>query len=288
MTLLYPLILRLLGVIVAITLSPRTQGATFRNLDFEEGTYFQFSELDWVSIPGWTVKVNGEDVPETDPSGFGLPKTGEGDQIIAVYTGTRSPFESFPATTVGRDRTMSIFGSPQDHDWSNHPFAGFPLDPENPNFITFARNPAIPRPSGGQYISLSQTGNLGEEDKYLWFMNPASGWGGVTVFANDKQLRVLTAAIVDPNPPPDAIGRIIGYSTADLTQFAGQDNVTLEFRYTVSPVDHAFPSRHPFPAQIDELFFSTVNIPEPTTYGLLGLGALWLILHRRRKNTSLS
>jgi hypothetical protein len=255
-----------LAILVGLLFSATVcRAGSFINLDFDQGSYSTFAGSTWVSLPGWTVSVNGNVVPETDAAHSGLPRLPNGDQLIRT---------SFSISSVGENRSLVIFGSPAE---GSDAFALIP-DPPGNNYIILGDYDLRMGRGIGDYISLLQTGNLDDTDKYLWLYD--AGRDNRMILANGKPLRIVEGVLGEGTPEQRK------YTAADLTEFAGQQNVTLEMRFTIPPNS----PQNNFGSEVvgwtfDQLFFSQANIPEPGSLSLLGIGALILLgkaAHARR------
>jgi len=119
-------------------------------------------------------------------------------------------------------------------------------------------------------VSLSQTADLSPTDKYIWFYKDDGI--NLTVLANGIPVAYSTGEYRDPQTGEFTFA----HTVADLSQFAGKKDVTLEFRYTTPLKRISNDDRIRLTVTIDELFFAPTNIPEPSAYVLLGLGGLGL------------
>jgi len=196
-------------------------------------------------------------VPETDAPHSGLPRSPNGDQLIRT---------SFSYAWVGENRSVTIFGSGPE---AGPEFLGI-QDPVGNNYIQLGDYDLRGGKGVGDYISLLQTGNLDDTDKYLWLYD--AGRDNRMILANGKPLRIVEGSLGQGTPD------LRHYTAADLTEFAGQQNVTLEMRFTIPPNS----PQNNFGSEVmhwtfDQLFFSQANIPEPGSLGLLGIGALILL-----------
>jgi len=155
---------------------------------------------------------------------------------------------------------------------------GFPDYPGN-LAIGMGHSIIYPDWQGGSYVSLSQTADLSPTDKYLWFYKDDGI--NLTVLANQKVVSYATGEFIYPQTG----GRYYPHTVADLSEFAGQKDVTLEFRYTTPLKRISNDDRIRLNVTIDELFFAPTDIPEPSAFALLGLGAagLWTVSSARSR-----
>lgn len=248
---------RLLAGVVAIVYQNACAN-NFINLSFDET---QYSEGEyWAYIPGWTVSYDG--FVDTQRN----PMRSDGSQRIAAgLFSNLSGAPNFAAVAPGAG--FDVFERP---------------DQLNNKYMELGHNTAWFDWKGGSYVSLSQTADLSLTDRYLWFYKDDGR--NLMVLANGKPLLLTTGEPIRP-----AVGGIYYYphTIADLSEFIGQSNVTLEFRYT-TPVERIsnYDGRG-LSVHFDQLFFAPTNVPEPSAFALLGLGAtgLWTLASARSKSS---
>jgi hypothetical protein len=126
-------------------------------------------------------------------------------------------------------------------------------------------------PESGKPFSLIQSGDVPQDAKTIRFLN----FGGqFELRAND----ILVPLIYSHSPEyfaGQANQRIDVFG--NIASFAGQ-NVELKFTTIQRTIG-------PFVNGIDSIVFSPENIPEPGTWGLLGLGGLILFAARKRSRS---
>lgn len=231
-------------------------GKEFINLSFNEGV--RYPEADAISIPGWSVSYNGSLDSGLNPF---LP-----DGYPSVYVGSVGYLRGAPNYIAASEEGGSLSAT------------AFPSYPGNTS-LTLGHNIVYPDWLGGSYVSLSQTADLSLTDRFLWFYKNEGI--NLTVFANGRALSYATGEFRDPLTHEPHYP----HTVVDLSEFAGQKDVTLELRYTTPLKRVSNDDRSRLTVTIDELFFAPTNIPEPSAFALLGLGAagLWMVSSARSR-----
>ena len=211
-----------------------------------------------ISLPGWSISYDGKADPGLHPL---LP-----DGSPAIYIGEVGSLRGQPnyvmASEPGGRTSASVF----------------PTYPGNTT-LALGHNIAWLDWKGGSYVSLLQTADLSPTDKYLWFY---------------KNEGINLSVLVNGTPVPYSTGEYLNpqtgefyfpHTVADLSQFAGQKDVALEFRYTTPIKRISNDDGIRLTVTIDELFFAPTNVPEPSAFVLVGLGAagLWSAAATRRR-----
>lgn len=128
----------------------------------------------------------------------------------------------------------------------------------------------VPEAHGGTFLpfSLSQSGDLPPDVKSIHFLSYGAP---LELQVNGSLLSLSYAPIASQSgwnpaiPVFDAVG--------DISSFAGE-TVELEFTTLQSPLGYN---------GLDEIYFSTIAVPEPSTLMLFSLGGLALFARRRRR-----
>jgi len=222
-------------------------GKGFINLNFNEG--LRYADDNVISLPGWSISYDGKADPQLNPL--------LSDGYSAVYIGTVGYLRGTPNYVMASEQGGKLSVVP------------FPTYPGNTT-LALGHNIAWLDWRGGSYVSLSQTADLSPTDKYIWFYKDDGI--NLTVLANGIPVAYSTGEYRDPQTGEFTFA----HTVADLSQFAGKKDVTLEFRYTTPLKRISNDDRIRLTVTIDELFFAPTNIPEPSAYVLLGLGGLGL------------
>jgi hypothetical protein len=116
-------------------------------------------------------------------------------------------------------------------------------------------------PAAGTSASIGQTGTIPNTAQTLTFYL-GNGFGGLQVTFNGQML-----SLVD-------ISNTLNYAIwgADISAYAGQSGQLL----FTTPVNTS--------ALLDNIQFSSISIPEPGVSGLLGLGGMVFLWHRRKNS----
>ena len=146
--------------------------------------------------------------------------------------------------------------------------------PQPPQFPTEVKYSLGLWPESGKPFSLIQSGEVPLDAKTIRFLN----FGGQFELRANDILIPLSYVYPPTYFPGEADQRIDVFG--NIASFAGQ-NVELKFTTLQRNVG-------PFVNGIDSIIFSPENIPEPGTWGLLGLGGLILLAARKSSRAKIA